>query len=216
MRFICSSLVLSACATTAPVATPTGGPRGLRATDHLDLAHQQDDAARARRDWPSSNPIVTGTPELGQPVVMPWYRTWDTAADHERLAAIHRSKAAELQGEYEEACGDRPSSEVSVSPLVRFGVGGWPTASGVIVYLSPKVGTPDQLLAAMRCHRAFMMLAPADMDDCPLDLPGLVLDARGDSDGVTVSLSVDRKLVPELQRRTAHDLEAAQHAQTPH
>ncbi len=143
---------------------------------------------------------------------MPWYRSWDTTADHERLAAIHRGKAAALQAEYEEACGNRPSSEVSVSPLARYGVGGWPTANGAIVYLSPNAGTPDELLAALRCHRAFMMLAPADMDDCPLDLPGLVIDARGDATGVTVSLSVkDGKLVPELQRRTAHDLEVAQH-----
>ena len=48
------------------------------------------------------------------------------------------------------------------------------------------------------------------MTDCPLDLPGLVVDARGDASGVTVSMVVrDPKLVGELQRRTAKDLEGA-------
>jgi len=62
----------------------------------------------------------------------------------------------------------------------------------------------------MKCHRAAMMLAPSGMEDCPLDLPNVVLDARGDTDGITVSITVrDPKLVPELQRRAAHDLEAA-------
>jgi len=53
------------------------------------------------------------------------------------------------------------------------------------------------------------------MDDCPLDLPDIMLDARGDREGITVSIAVrDPKLVPELQRRTAHDLEAAAHLHT--
>jgi hypothetical protein len=57
-----------------------------------------------------------------------------------------------------------------------------------------------------------MMLAPTGMENCPLDLPNIALDARGDGDGVTVSIVVrDPKLVPELQRRAAHDLEAAAH-----
>jgi hypothetical protein len=38
------------------------------------------------------------------------------------------------------------------------------------------------------------------------------LDARGDMEGVTVSLSVkDGALLPELKRRAAHELETAQH-----
>ena len=78
------------------------------------------------------------------------------------------------------------------------------------MYLSPDAGSPDRLLARMKCHRAAMMLAPSDMDDCPLDLPDIVLDARGDTEGITISIVArDPKLVPELQRRAAHDLEAA-------
>ena len=53
-----------------------------------------------------------------------------------------------------------------------------------------------------------MMLAPADMDSCPLDLEGLALDAYGEDEGFTLKLTVrDPALVPELQRRVARDLE---------
>jgi len=83
------------------------------------------------------------------------------------------------------------------------------------VYLAPDAGPPDLLLAKMKCHRAAMMLAPGGMDDCPLDLPDITLDARGDTDGITVAIGVrDPRLVPELQRRAAHDLEAAAHLRT--
>lgn len=193
--------LLASCATTSTV-TPKGGPRGLRASDHLDVASQHDELARQRVMYP---PSFDGPDSTG----VIWLRTWDTAADHERIAAVHRSEAAQLQAEYDEACGARPIDEVSISPLQRYGVGAWPTSTGVIVYLDSSAGGPDKLLAELKCHRAWMMLAPSGMDDCPLDLAGLVLDARGDANGVTVSIAVrDAKLVDELHRRAAHDLEA--------
>lgn len=181
-------LLLTSCATsTAPAAK--GGPRGLRASEHLDVARGHDEAARAVSNEP-------------------WFRTWDTASEHERLANIHRSKAAELHAAFDEECGATPGADIAISPLQRFGTGGWNTSTGVIVYLSST--DPEGLLAALKCHRAWMMLAPANMDDCPLDLPGLTLDARGDANGVTVSIAVrDPALVPELQRRTALELETA-------
>lgn len=208
MRISWITLALSACATTA-TTTPKGGPRGLRASDHLDVAAQQDEQAKQSSMSPETSMMTPGGYGMrDQPVAMPWYRSWDTAAEHERLASIHRGDAAALEAAYEEACGNRPFEEVSVSPLVRYGVSGWPTTDGVIVYLSANAGTPDELLAAMKCHRAFMMLGPSGMDDCALDLPGLELDARGDKDGVTVSMSVkDSTLIPELKRRAAHELE---------
>jgi len=198
MRISSITILLAACATTTPMSTPKGGPRGLRASEHLDVAAQHDQEARNRSIWPRTSAVVVGGADTaGQPVAMPWFRSWDTAAEHERLAAIHRSQAATIEATYEDACGDRPVQEAAVSPLVRYGVSGWPTANGVILYLSPQAGTPDQLLAELRCHRAYMMLGPSHMDDCPLDLPGLELDARGDMDGVTVSLSVkDSALLP--------------------
>ena len=98
--------------------------------------------------------------------------------------------------------------QASVSPLRRYALGGWPTSTGIILYLDPSAGAPDKLLADMKCHRAWMMLAPSDMDDCPLDLHGIVLDARDDIDGITGSIVMrDPKLVDELHRRAAHELE---------
>ena len=211
MRTPFITILLAACATTTPMSTPKGGPRGLRASEHLDVAAQHDQEARNRSISPDRTSQFVGAADTaGRTVVMPWFRSWDTAAEQERLAAVHRSQAAAIEAAYEEACGDRPVQEAAVSPLVRYGLSVWPTANGVILYLSPQAGTPDQLLAALRCHRAYMMLGPSNMDDCPLDLPGLELDARGDADGVTVSLGVkDSALISELQRRAAHDLDHA-------
>lgn len=203
------SISLIGCA-AAPPPQPKGGPRGLRASEHLEVARQHDEIAREREMWPDTRGTDPG--DIRQPVAMPWYRSWDTGAEHDRLAQTHRAKAAELQAEYQEACGDMPASEASVSPLESYGVGGWNTTTGVIMYLAPDAGPPDRLLARMKCHRAAMMLAPSGMEDCPLDLPGIALDARGDRDGITVSIVArDPRLVPELQRRAAHDLEAAAH-----
>jgi hypothetical protein len=190
-------LLLTACATTAPAARG-GGPRGLRADEHEAEARRHDEMASERTTSPRTFDAAPG--------VTPWFRTWDTGAEHERLAREHRSQAATLRAAFDAACGDRP---VKVSPLLRFRTGSWPTATGVVVYLSSLAGTADELLGALRCHRAYMMLAedPA-MDDCPLDLPGLQLDARGDRDGITLVLGVrDAKLVPELQRRVAKEAE---------
>lgn len=197
-------LALAACA-TSPTPAPKGGPRGLRASDHLDRARDHDELARDHRTLPTAPMMTPGSLETATPA--PWLRTWDTSAEHERLARIHRSEAAGIQAAYDEACRDRSGTDVTVSPLTRFGGTSWPTRTGVIVYLD-KVESPDALLTDLRCHRAWMMLAPAGMDDCALDLPGLVLDARGDRDGVTLVITVSApKLVPELQRRVAKQLE---------
>jgi hypothetical protein len=53
-----------------------------------------------------------------------------------------------------------------------------------------------------------MMLAPTDMDTCPLDLAGIHVDATGDANGITLTITAhDQRLVPELQKRAAHELE---------
>lgn len=192
-------LLLVACAGAPP--RPAGGPRGLRATEHLDVARQHDDLARQATHAPDPGSANTS---------VPWTWSWNAGAEHERLAAVHRSRAAALQAAYEEACGERAVEEVAVSPLQRYAIGGSNTAEGVMVQLSPAAGTADHLLADIKCHRAWMMLAPSGMDDCPLDLPGIYLDARGDANAITITISIhDPKLVPELQRRAAHELESS-------
>jgi len=187
---------------------PKGGPRGLRASEHLDAARREDTLAYESSRWPATTAMSPGGAEVVTPLA--WSRRWDTAADHERLAQVHRSKADALFLAYEQACDDRPLDQISVSPIVRWGTGGWNTDDGAVIYLDPSAGRPDALLAELQCHRAWMMLGPVGMDDCPLDLPGLLVDAQGGPEGVTLSLSVkDAKLIPELQRRVATQLETA-------
>ncbi len=210
MRSLPILFLAAACATPAAQG-PKGGPRGLRASDHLDVAAREDELAREATRWPTATSHMTPGGTSVTPTI-PWTRRWDPAGEHERLAATHRGKAAALYSAYVDACGDRSLAEVSVSPLVRWGTGGWNTATGAIIYLDPKVGGPDHLLSELKCHRAWMMLGPAGQDSCPLDLPGLLVDARGGTEGITVSLGVkDASLIPELQRRVAGQLEVAQH-----
>jgi hypothetical protein len=210
MRFY-PALLIAACATTTTTMPPPGGPRGLRATEHRDVATVHDEAARNQTSWPRTTAMTPGDPTT--PQIMPWYRTWNTATEHERLARIHRSEAGALEAAYTEACGTRDLKKIVGSPLTRHRIGGWNTSTGAIVYLSPAAGTAETLLADLRCHRAWMMLAPVgSMDDCPLDLPGLHIDARGDQGAITLVITVhEPKLVLELQRRLAKQNEQVEH-----
>lgn len=206
MRSLLLLLVGCASAPPEPIASPAGGPRGLRASEHRDLAHQHEALADQASHYPTPITIEAGVPSAALSVVT--YGSYDSMREHLGQASSHRAQAATLEAAYDEACRGVPDDQIRVSPLAHWGTSGWPTAMGFIVYLGHDAGTPAQLLAAMRCHRAWMMLAPTDMDACPLDLPGLAVDARADATGVTVSLAVrDPKLVSELQRRVALDLE---------
>jgi hypothetical protein len=204
-------LLLAACATpTRPAAK--GGPRGLHADEHLDVAAQHAELARQGERWPDTRAMG------GSGAGVPWVRSWNPTADHARLASIHRGKAAELQAAFDEACGTRPAEEVAVSPLQRHGIGGWNTSTGVIVYLSTAAGPADRLMSELQCHRAWMMLSSnTGMDNCPLDLPGLTVDAHGDAEGITVAISVsDARFVEELHRRAAHELEESKRRRPHH
>jgi hypothetical protein len=204
-------LVMTFACASAPPRTQPPGSRGPHASEHLAAARDHDEAARALQRWPETRPDGTGrTDQLL--VGTSWRRSWDTAADQERAAAAHRSEAQAIYVAYEEACGTRPIGEVSVSPIVRHGIGGTPTSDGVELYLSVDAGPADRLIGDLQCHRAWMRLSPANMDDCPLDLAGLRIDAKGNDEGITLTLTVkDRALIPELQRRAAHDLELGAH-----
>jgi hypothetical protein len=181
---------------------PEIGSRGLHASEHRQLANYHSDAANQQRVMSDrrSNGIDNGMPS-------PWYRSWGSDEDHEQMAQFHRAEVKAINAQYTSACGSISDVNAAVSPLAKFGMGGWATQSGAIVYLSPDSGTPEQLMQAIACHRAWMMLAPANMENCPLDLPGLQFDVRGDGESITLSLTVaDRALVPELQRRVASEM----------
>jgi hypothetical protein len=205
-----SLLLLAACASTPPprpVARPAPGSRGMRADGHLDAARSHEERAAELARWPTMQRDAVG---FDDPASGLWYRTWDTTRDEHEAAQHHLAEAARLHADYEQACANVPSEQVSVSPLVRYGTGGMATPHGATVILSPEAGAPEHLLDALRCHRAWMMLGEAGMDECPLDLAGLHVAAYGNATGVSVELTIDDpKLIPELQRRAAKDLEHA-------
>lgn len=208
---IALALALAACSSAPPPRPAAPGSRGMRADQHLDAAREHERRAQELSRWPETRPDGVGAFDAPQGGL--WYRRWDTAHDEERLATAHRSAAADLQAEYEEACGSTPAETVSVSPLQRFGIGGTNLPDGVLIFLRPEAGRPDELLGAIRCHRAWMMLAESGMSDCPLDLEGIQIVAHGDASGASVQITVkDPRLVPELQRRAARDLEVTAHA----
>lgn len=202
-----TAIALAAC-TAAPTSPARLGSRGPRADEHLDAARDHERRAQELARWPETRPSGSGT--FDEPRAGLWYRRWDTSDEEARAAEGHRSAAADLHARYEEACGAAPLGEVSISPLQRYMVGGTNLADGVLVFLQTEAGTPEALLRAIRCHRAWMMLGERGMEDCPLDLSGIRVVAHGDPTGISVEITVpDPALVPELQRRAAKDLEAA-------
>jgi len=205
----------SACRSAPPPQRPTTlGSRGMRADQHLDEAREHDRRAKELARWPETRPGGIGAFDDSHSGL--WYRRWDTASEEAKLAESHRSAAADLHAKYDEACGDTPADQVAVSPLARHGVGGTNVADGVLIFFRPEAGTPDALLRELRCHRAWMMLGEAGMEECPLDLAGIQIVAHGDPSGISVQITAqDPRVVAELQRRTARDLEAAQHRERP-
>jgi hypothetical protein len=204
-------VLLAACAST-PTVPPKHDPtsRGLHADEHLEAARDHQRRADELARYPEMRRNDIG--RFDDPNSGLWYRAFDQTSDHTRLAETHRSAAAQLEASFNEACENIPTDRVRVSPLQRYGLGGMQTSDGVVIFLPVEAGPPDQLLAELRCHRAWMMLSEAGMETCPLDLPGLRVEARGDKTGISVELRVDNpKLVPELQRRAAHELEVSQH-----
>lgn len=206
--FVISALLLAACSGGPQPPPQAPGSRGPHASEHLAAARDHEEAARQASMWPDTR-TADGTGRADQLLIgTTWNRGQDTARDQQHAAAAHRSEAQAIHAEFEAACVDRTAEEIAVSPIVRYGIGGNPTSDGVVVYLSQGAGSVDKLLADVRCHRAWMRLAPANMEMCPLDLDGLEIAATRDESGLTLTLSVhDRSLIPELQRRAAHDLE---------
>jgi hypothetical protein len=177
----------------------------MRADAHLQAARDHEARAAELARWPEMQRDVTG---FESPAGGLWYRKWDTAADQRRVAQHHRSEAAHLQAAYEEACANVASDQTAISPLQRYGIGGFESAAGVVIMLDAEAGPPARLIPAMRCHRAWMMLHEAGMQDCPLDLPGISVEAYGDETGISVEIHVaDPALLPELKRRATKDLE---------
>lgn len=207
MRTFALALVV-ACSSNSP--DPVEGPRAIRTKEHLEAARKHDEIARERTSWPATTSMTPGDLTTPQPPI-PWRRKWDPEDEHGRLARVHRSEAAALEAGYVEACGTRDLEKVVGSPLTRHRIGGWNTDDGVVVLLSTHAGNAETLLSDLRCHRAWLLLGTGAEQDSPLELPGLVVDAQGDQDGITLTLSMrDTTLVPELQKRVLRQLDEIQ------
>jgi hypothetical protein len=201
-------VLLVGCGATSP--EPVEGPRAIRTAEHLEEARKHDEIARSRTSWPVTREVTPGDPTTTTPA-MPWITKWAPESDHERIAKAHRSEVAANEVEYQNACGQREVEKVVGSPLTRHRVGGWNTDDGVVVLLSPLAGSEKQLLADLRCHRAWLMAGVGVDKDSPLALPGLLVDAKGNQDGITLTITTrDKKMIPELQRRVLRGLEEMQ------
>lgn len=173
----------------------------------MQAARDHEARAAELARWPEMQRDAAG---FDDPASGLWYRKIDTSAEEQRAAEYHRSEVSRLQAAYDEACAGVPASEIKTSPFQRYGLGGFSTDDGMILVLSRDAGPSEHLLAAIRCHRAWMMLGEAGMDNCPLDLAGITVEAYGDETGVSVEIKPrDPTLVPELRRRVAKDLEHA-------
>lgn len=156
---------------------------------------------------PNPTPRIEVQPAPREPpTLFPWFRSWDGNAERARLARAGDVRA--LEAEYTAACGPGVSHRIIGSPLLRFRTSSWNTSTGVVINLSTLAGPPETLLAELRCHLVGMALAPFGMDDCPFDLEGLHIDARGDETGIQLIVTVrDPALVFELQHRLAKKIE---------
>ncbi len=181
--------------------------RGPHANEQLAAAREHTRRAEALARWPEAR---RGDPDrFDDAGTGLWYRSWETANDPYRAAPVHASEAGR-KGTYDEACIGVPPAHQTSSPLQRHGLDSTPTANGVIVFLRPDAGAPDRLLAEIRCHRAWMMLAVTGEDVCPLDIANVHIQAHGDKAGISIEISVaDPLLVREVQLSAAHDLEVA-------
>ena len=211
-------LVFALVACSQTLSQPSSPPkvsRDLDANEHIVAAREEDERARELASWPEVRTSdVGGAKEVGrfdEPAAGLWYSKWgEQPAEHLRRAETHRNAAAQLHAAYDEACAGIAPSLARVSPLERYGQGEMVTTDGVLVFLGKPGVTTQQLRAELRCHQAWTAVSEID-EDGPLDLPELRIVMHEDSTGISVELQIaDKAMIPELQRRTARQLEVAE------
>lgn len=154
--FIAPGLLLAATAACAgPRATGAGTrPDDMTAEQHRTSARRHDEIGR-------QGPYLRGR------AWAPWTYSWDPATEHLAERDAHLAAAVTLDTRYREACSDVPVGAESGSPLSGRAISATPIDGGVLLLLDPAAGPPDQVLAEIRCHRAWLVLE---------DRPGLVDD----------------------------------------
>lgn len=120
--------------------------------------------------------------------------------DHTRLAAAHLRAAEQLEAEYAAACEDRAPETVTAWPDVASTD---EVPGGIVLHLTPAVGSENEVLAHLECHRAALALEGFDrFPDDPLAIEKLDVVVHDEPGGTAVMFGVeDDAQVTELRRR---------------
>ncbi len=120
--------------------------------------------------------------------------------DHKRLAAAHLRAAEQLEAEYTAACEDRAPDTVTAWPEVKATD---EVPGGIVLHLTPKVGSEEEVLAHLECHRAALAVEGFDrFPDDPLAIEKLEVVVHDEPGGTAVMFGVkDDAQVTELRRR---------------
>jgi hypothetical protein len=192
------------------VLTGCGGASGTRPHDMTAAEHMTEAAEHGTMAAQSGGPYA-GTPHpWDRPGAYsghgwyPWYYYWDPSIEHRRLAAAHVAAAEAVKLEYQAACTGIQETTQATSPLDIYALGSERLRDAVILHLAPEAGPPEVLLVRMRCHRAWLRLAPRD--DEPNDLIAVdgakIVVHAGGRDTIEVMFSIgDPVALSELDRR---------------
>jgi hypothetical protein len=190
--------------------TPDAAPPGMRILPTVLISACATTVQVSDRK-PSRPPVQPGEVEVvphDPPALLPWFRSWDGDAERARIGKF--ADVHELEAEYVDACGPGLPYRIAGSPLLRHRTTSWNTTTGVVIYLSPQAGSAERLVDDLRCHLVGMMMAPFGVDDCPFDLPGIHIDARGDATDITLLVTVKNPaLIAELQNRLRAQIESS-------
>ena len=145
----------------------------------------------------------------------PWYY-WSPDDEHRALAEAHRDSAEQLKLQYDAACATLPAGAAASSPLETSTMSTSPIEGGIVFHLGEAAGPPDRLLAQLRCHRAWLKLAPTPgAADDPLQVDGVTWLARAGRAEVEVrAIASGDSARAELARRAAIVSERARSATT--
>lgn len=155
---------LSAGAIVALVALAgCAGPNATRVGTQPDemTAEQHRAAAREHGQFARQGPYLRGR------AWAPWTYSWDPGTDHLVVRDAHLAAAEVLEARYREACGELPIDAESRSPLARYSLSASSIDDGVLVVVDPQAGDPAQILASIRCHRAWLVRGgrPGNVED---------------------------------------------------
>lgn len=165
----------------------------------MRAARAQGMRASSNSGMPRSNPHRWDQPYNGQSWY-PWYYYWDPNSEHQQLEAARISDAIEL--EYHAACAGIPETAQARSPLDMYAVESTRLRDGVIVRLDVDAGPPEVLLVSMRCHRAWLRLAPREAaSQDMIAVAGVKVVVHAGRDGIEVMFSNGEAAVAELDRR---------------